>query len=338
MSKSFIVTNADAAMREQAQQRLNNLTKPQGSLGLLEDALIWLCGWQRTITPHLNNAHTVIFAGNHGVTARGVSAYPAAVTAQMVQNFKHGGAAINQLCQHQNASLRVIELCLDTPTADFTVAPALTPAQYAAAFTIGQDAVPAQADVLILGEMGIGNTTSAAALACYIAGKGQPLETWVGQGTGVDAQQWQNKCAAVQTALQLHQAHMARQTDATLQCIGGWELVALAGAIMRARERSIPVLLDGYVVTAAAAALTLSHGAHILDHCYLGHLSAEVGHITLAQHLGLKPLLQLNMRLGEASGAQLSLSLLRAAVAVFNGMSTFAQAGVSVKTNAEQLT
>ena len=311
----------------QARQRLNHLTKPQGSLGALEDIAAWMCGWQRTLKPRTEKATTLVFAGNHGVTKQGVSAFPAEVTVQMVANFASGGAAINQLCNAIPSHLQVISLSLDKPTQDFTTAPAMSAEECAEAFNIGANSVPPDADILILGEMGIGNTTAAAAIAYAIAG-GKATD-WVGSGTGIDPVVLQHKRSVVEKAVSLHHQNLTG-TLSVLQHVGGRELAAIAGAVWRAREHGIPVILDGYVVTAAAATLHLVH-PDVLAHCIAGHLSVEPGHRRLLDFLKKKPLLDLGMRLGEGSGAQVALAIVRSAIATFTHMATFAEASVANK-------
>lgn len=301
------------------------LTKPAGSLGRLEDLSGWLSTWQGRHPPRLDAPYARIFAGNHGVAALGVSAFPAEVTVQMVANFQHGGAAINQLCRAYGVGLDVVSLDLDRPTADFTQGPALTEAEFASAFQAGIDAVPEGADLLVLGEMGIGNTTPAAALACALYG-GEAVE-WTGRGTGVEGGALARKIEVVAAGVARHRGLPPLEI---LRALGGRELVALAGATMAARFRRVPVLLDGYVVTAAVAALEVARpGA--LAHCRVAHVSAEPGHRRLLAALGADPLLDLGLRLGEGSGAALAVGLLRGAIACHNGMATFDEAGVSDK-------
>jgi nicotinate-nucleotide--dimethylbenzimidazole phosphoribosyltransferase len=317
----------DAAAADAASERQAQLTKPAGSLGRLEEIAIWLAGWQRRHPPKLDRPLCLVFAGNHGVTAQGVSAFPSEVTRQMVANFAVGGAAINQLCRVYGASLRVIELELDRPTADFTAAPAMSEADCLAALEIGATAVEPGRDLLLVGEMGIGNTTSAAALAAALFG-GSGAD-WVGPGTGVDSAGIERKARVVDRALAFHGAALADPLEA-LRRLGGRELAAIAGAVAAARALDTPVLLDGFVATAAAAVLAkAAPGA--LDHCLAGHVSAEPGHKRLLAALGKTPLLSLDMRLGEASGAAVALGILQGAVAAHTGMATFAEAGVSGK-------
>jgi nicotinate-nucleotide--dimethylbenzimidazole phosphoribosyltransferase len=315
----------DATAAEAVARRQARLTKPPGSLGRLETLVAWLARWQGRAMPRLDHVAVVVFAGNHGITARGVSAYPAEVTRQMVANFDTGGAAINQLAAAAGASLRVVPLALDRPTADFTEAPALDEAAFLDAVAAGTAAIPDPCDLLCLGEMGIGNTTAAAALAAALFGGGAGL--WVGRGTGVDDSGLGRKRAAIEAGLARHAAALADPLAAAA-CLGGRELAAILGAALAARQRGMPVVLDGFVCTAAAAPLArLAPGG--LDHAVLGHVSAEAGHRALAEALGLLPLLDLGMRLGEASGAALAVPLLRAALACHAGMATFQSAGVS---------
>ena len=312
---------AEAAAREA------QLTKPAGALGRLEDLSAWTAAWQGAHPPHADNILVSIFAGNHGVAARGVSAFPASVTAQMVANFEAGGAAINQICAVVGARLKVVPLALDEPTEDFTHSPAMDEAACVAAIETGMAAVEEGVDFLCLGEMGIANTTSAAALACALFGG--PAADWVGAGTGVDDAGMARKLAVVEAAMETHGEALADPWEA-LRRVGGRELAAIAGAVLAARLKRIPVLLDGYVCSAAAAVLAVAHDRG-LDHCQLAHLSVEPGHKRLAERLNMKPLLDLAMRLGEGTGAALAAGLLRAAVQAHNGMATFADAGVSGK-------
>jgi nicotinate-nucleotide--dimethylbenzimidazole phosphoribosyltransferase len=308
-------------------QRDATLTKPPRSLGRLEDLVAWLAHWQGHAPPRLDRVDILVFAGNHGVTRLGVSAYPAEVTAQMVANFASGGAAINQLARTAAAELRVIPLSLDAPTADFTEQPALTEPEFLAAVTAGYEAVSAACDLICLGEMGIGNTTAAAAIAAALFGGGSAR--WAGRGTGVDDDGLARKRAVIDRALDRHAA-VLHDPLAIAAAFGGRELAAILGAALAARRKNIPVLLDGFVCTAAVAPLAKLR-ADTLAHALGGHVSAEAGHRMLLDELGLKPLVDLDMRLGEASGAAVALLLLRAALACHTGMATFAEAGVSDK-------
>ena len=313
----------DAAQAAIARQAV--LTKPPGSLGRLEEAAILLARWQAREKPALDRVHVLIFAGSHGVTARGVSAFPAEVTAQMVANFSAGGAAINQLAKQSGAILIVTPLEIERPTADFTQAPAMEEADFLTAVQTGFDAVPEGADLISLGEMGIGNTTAAAALAAALFG-GRGAD-WVGRGTGVDDAGLSRKAEAVDAALACHGEALSDPLEA-LRRVGGRELAAMFGAALAARQRRIPLLLDGFVCGSAVAPLARL-GEDGLAHAIAGHVSAEPGHRRLLGELGLKPLLDLDMRLGEGSGACLAINILRGALACHNGMATFAEAGVS---------
>jgi nicotinate-nucleotide--dimethylbenzimidazole phosphoribosyltransferase len=311
---------AAAAVRE----RQKTLTKPPGSLGRLEELAEFVARWQDRPMPGLDRVDVLVFAGNHGVTRQGVSPYPASVTAQMVANFNNGGAAINQIAQVAGAGLRVVPLELDTPTQDFTEAPAMDLGGFLRAVTTGFDAVAADCDLLCLGEMGIGNTTSAAAIAAALFGGGGAR--WAGRGTGIDDSGLLRKRGAIDFGLERYAAWL---NDPLLvaMAFGGRELAAILGATLAARLHHIPVVLDGFVCTAAAAPLArLTRGG--LDHTLLSHLSAEAGHRLLARELGMTPLFDFGMRLGEGSAAALAVPVLRAAVACHTGMATFAEAAV----------
>ena len=320
------IPGPDEAARAEVIARDAQLTKPPGALGRLEEIAAWLAAWQGH-SPRAERCMVAIFAGNHGVAARGVAPYPPSVTAQMVENFRAGGAAINQLCTVQEAGLKVFELALEEPTGDITIEPAMNQTTCAATIAYGREAVAGGADVLCLGEMGIANTTIAAALAMGIAG-GEARD-WVGPGTGATGDILARKIEAVETAVQLHKP---KCTDALeiLARLGGREFAAIAGAILAARYENIPVILDGYGTTAAAAVLHAVN-PQALDHCIAGHRSAEPAHSRLLEHLGMEPVLDLGLRLGEGTGAALALGVVRAAAKAHTNMATFDQAGVSDK-------
>jgi nicotinate-nucleotide--dimethylbenzimidazole phosphoribosyltransferase len=315
---------ADEEAGATVRARQATLTKPQGSLGRLEDLAAWLAEWQGRAMPRLDRVEILVFAGNHGVTTRGVSPYPSSVTAQMVANFASGGAAINQLATVAGAALTVIPLELERPTQDFTNAPAMTEGEFLAAVAAGYAAVPQDCDLLALGEMGIGNTTSAAAMAAALFGGGGTR--WAGRGTGVDDSGLERKRAAIDAGLHRHAASFHDPLEVAL-ALGGRELAAILGATLAARHRRVPVVLDGFACTAAVAPLARLH-VDALSHTVLAHLSAEAGHRDLAGLLGLAPLLDFGMRLGEASAAALVVPLLRGAVACHRGMATFAEAAI----------
>jgi nicotinate-nucleotide--dimethylbenzimidazole phosphoribosyltransferase len=313
-----------------AAAREAQLTKPAGALGRLEELAAWLATWQGKHPPSLRHPRTAVFAANHGVAKRGVSAYPAAVTAQMVANFVAGGAAVNQLCQSIDGDLRVYEMALDQPTRDFTEDAAMDEEECAKAMAYGMMAVEPGIDVLALGEMGIANTTAAAALSAALFG-GSAAD-WVGPGTGVAGAAFANKIAVVEAGLARHRAALGDPFEA-LRRVGGLELAAIAGAVMAARLGRIPVVLDGFTCTAAAAVL-FAADKRALDHCIVAHRSAEPGHARLLAAIGKAPLFDLGMRLGEGSGATLAIAILKGAVACHTGMATFAEARVSGKSAA----
>lgn len=314
----------DGAALQGAQDRNGQLTKPPGALGRLEDLAIWYAGWRGDARPAIEAPQVIVFAGNHGVAARGVSAFPPEVTVQMVANFQHGGAAINQLAKAFGARMDVVPLDLDTPTADFTAGPAMSEADVVAALRAGWDAVDAQADLLVVGEMGIGNTTSAAAIAARLFGGA--AQDWTGRGTGVEGEALALKTGIVSDGLTAH-ADAGDGLDVLMR-LGGRELAAMAGAIARARALRIPVIMDGFICTAAAACLEYTV-AGALDHVVAGHQSAEGAHGPMLEALNKAPLLSLGLRLGEGSGAALAIGVLKGAVACHSGMATFAEAGVS---------
>ncbi len=320
-----VLPEADTEASEIALERQAQLTKPAGSLGRLEDLAVWLATWQGRNPPSVDRPYTAVFAGNHGIAAKGVSAYPPEVTAQMVQNFIEGGAAVNQLCSLANADLRVYEMALEEPTGDISEEAAMSEEDCARAMAYGMMAVESGIDVLALGEMGIGNTTAAAAL-CYGLFGGEAAD-WVGAGTGIDDARRAQKVALVEKAVALHRDALDDPLQ-VLRRLGGRELAAIAGAILAARMARTPVMLDGYACTAAAAVL-YALDPQALDHCQISHMSAEPGHKRLLARIGKRPLVDLDMRLGEASGAMIAVLLLKAAVACHNGMATFADAGVS---------
>lgn len=315
-------TAAEAVARRQ-----DTLTKPQGSLGRLETIAAWLARWQGRDMPRLDRVKVFVFAGNHGVTAQGVSAYPSEVTVQMVANFAGGGAAINQLARIAGAELDVIPLDLDHPTGDFTQMPAMEESAFLAAVSAGYDAVTDDLDLICFGEMGIGNTTPAAAISAGLFGGG--AEKWTGRGTGVDDAGLKRKVVAIEAGLKRHAAALADPLGVAA-ALGGRELAAIFGATLAARHLGIPVLLDGFVCTAAAAPLAKLHPTG-LAHTIAAHVSAESGHRGLLDALGLPPLLDLGMRLGEGSGACLAVNIVRSAMECHAHMASFAEAGVSEK-------
>ncbi|WP_170532873.1 nicotinate-nucleotide--dimethylbenzimidazole phosphoribosyltransferase [Ruegeria atlantica] len=313
----------DAALQGAA-DRNGQLTKPPGALGRLEELAIWYAGWRGDARPQILAPQVIVFAGNHGVTAQGVSAFPPDVTVQMVMNFEHGGAAINQLAKAAGATMDVHALELDRPTADFTAGPAMSEEDLLSALRAGWTAVDPKSDLLVVGEMGIGNTTPAAAIACALFG-GEASD-WTGRGTGVDDAGLANKTRVVAEGVALHAA--SGDGLEILRRLGGREIAAMAGAIAAARVLCIPVILDGFICSAAAACLA-DVSAAALDHAVAGHQSAEGAHGAVLEKLGKQPLLNLGLRLGEGSGGALAINILKSAVACHSGMATFAEAGVS---------
>jgi nicotinate-nucleotide--dimethylbenzimidazole phosphoribosyltransferase len=316
---------ASATARAAALSRQGELTKPAGSLGRLEELALFMAGWQDTPRPRLDRVRAVVFAGNHGVAAHGVSAFPVEVTAQMVANFAAGGAAINVLAQECGANLSVVPLDLDTPTGDISQEAAMSETECLEALNIGAATVMADTQLLVVGEMGIGNTTPAAAL-CAAAFAGD-AGGWCGRGTGIDNAGLTRKLAAVSAALALHRDHCDDPFE-TLRRLGGREIAAMAGAILAARLLRVPVLLDGFIVCAAIAPLVARH-PELTRHCIAAHCSAEAAHELLLDCFGLEPLLRLGLRLGEGSGAALAVPLVRAALATHDRMATFTQAAVA---------
>ncbi|MEM7399163.1 MAG: nicotinate-nucleotide--dimethylbenzimidazole phosphoribosyltransferase [Pseudomonadota bacterium] len=316
----------DQTAAAEAAERQGQLTKPPGSLGRLEELAIWLAAWQGRNPPTLDKCEILVFAGNHGVAAQGVSAYPPEVTEQMVANFAAGGAAINQLANTNGATLRVTPLELANPTADFTDAPAMDEEAFLAAVGTGYDQVADDADLIILGEMGISNTTAAAAISGALFGGGARFAS---TGTGVGKDGFGRKRAVIQQALLCHSDVLGDPLQAAA-AVGGRELAAMMGACLAARHKRVPVLIDGMVSSSAVAPLkALREDA--LDHARVGHKSADAGHEFLLQELGMTPLLDLGMRLGEGTGASVALLIVRAALACHTGMATFAEAQVSGK-------
>lgn len=312
-----------------AQEREPQLTKPAGSLGRLEEISHWMAAWQANYPPRVRSVHCNVYAGNHGVVAQGVSAYPAEVTKQMVQNFIDGGAAVNQLCASFEVDLQVHEMALDQPTNDMSQGPAMSDEDAAEAFFYGMTTVKDHTDLLCIGEMGIGNTTAAAAIAHGLYGEDAGL--WVGRGTGIDDDTLSHKTKIVEQSVAANKEHIQDGLD-VMRCLGGRELAAMAGAVLAARLKRVPVLVDGYVSTSAVAVLEATQ-AGALDHCKVAHQSVEPGHELICEKINQHPLLDLNMRLGEGSGAVLAVATVRAAVACHNDMATFGDAGVSTKGN-----
>jgi nicotinate-nucleotide--dimethylbenzimidazole phosphoribosyltransferase len=319
----------DEAAVQVVRERDRQLTKPAGSLGRLEWLAEWLAAWQGKSMPSVDRPLVCVFAGSHGVAERGVSAFPSEVNRQMLENFAAGGAAINQICASLGLGFKVFDLALDMPTGDIAEGPAMDEKSCVATMAFGMEAIAGGTDLLCVGELGIGNTTVAAAI--YTALFGGPAAQWVGRGSGVDDAGLQRKVAAVETAVERHREHLHDPLE-VLTRLGGREVAAIAGAILAARLQRIPVILDGYVATAAAAILHAIHPS-TLDHCVAGHVSAEGNHQEVLERLGKIPLLALGMRLGEGTGAALAAGIVKSAAAVHRDMATFSQAGVSERSS-----
>ncbi len=338
----------NAGMRQAAVIRQSQLTKPAGALGRLEDIAIRLAALQGTERPCVERVHIAVFAGDHGVAAENVSAFPQAVTAEMVKNFARGGAAICVAARALDASFEIVNLgtvhdtgplagvtnCrLGPGTANFTLEPAMDVYQLARALGIGRHAAERArlngAQLFIGGEMGIGNTTAASALACALLDV--PPERLAGPGTGLDSHGVARKIEVIRRALACHSMHHGTPLEA-LRRLGGFEIAALTGAYIACAHIGLPVLVDGFISSVAAlAAVRLCPGAG--GWLLYSHTSAEPGHRTVLDALDARPLLDLGMRLGEGSGAAVAVPLLRMACALHNDMATFAEAGVSEKSS-----
>ena len=333
-------------VQAQARARQAQLTKPTGSLGQLEELSIQLAGITGQLRPSLANKAIIVMAGDHGVAREGVSAYPPEVTPQMVLNFLHGGAAINVLARQAEARVVVVDMGVagDLPnvaglinrkiargTRNLAALPAMTRAQAEAAVAIGIDVVNGEIakglDLVATGDMGIGNTTPSAAIAAAITQR--PVSEVTGRGTGVDDVGLAHKIATIEHALQLHEPNPQDALD-VLSCVGGFEIGGLAGVIIGAAAKRVPVVIDGFI-SGAAALIAAALVPDVKPYLIAAHQSVEIGHRAILNHLGLKPLLNLNLRLGEGTGAALAFNLIEASVRVLNEMATFAEAGVSDK-------
>ncbi|WP_341938662.1 nicotinate-nucleotide--dimethylbenzimidazole phosphoribosyltransferase [Marinimicrobium sp. C2-29] len=341
------VAPIDSRAAEAARQRQAQLTKPPGSLGRLETLAEQFAGWQGQVRPALERIRLCVFAADHGIAARGVSAFPQAVTAQMVNNFCRGGAAVSVLGERCDADFRVINLgCVVPPqphprlidrtlnqaagqqgTADFSEAAAMTEEQLSLALAAGREQVDDEQTIQLFigGEMGIGNTTSASALAAALLGL--DAGRVVGRGTGIDGETLERKRELIDYALALHRVNTTQPLQA-LRCLGGFEIAALVGAYVRCAQRGIPVLVDGFISTAAAL-VACRLCPPVRSWLLFAHQSTEPGHRLMLKFLEAQPLLSLEMRLGEGSGAALAVPLLQSALALHSQMATFSEAGVS---------
>ncbi|MBO6758886.1 MAG: nicotinate-nucleotide--dimethylbenzimidazole phosphoribosyltransferase [Roseibium sp.] len=319
----------DEEARAAVKARDTQLTKPAGSLGKIEDLADWFAAWSGKSSPKITRPLVAVFATNHGVADEGVSAFPSAVTRQMVENFAAGGAAINQICRTYDIGLKVFDLAVDMPTPSITREDALDEPNCAATMAYGMEALAGGIDLICLGEMGIGNTTVAAAV--YHGLFGGSAGDWVGRGTGVDDAGLKRKEDAVRAAV----ARLNGEADPleVLRRVGGREIAAMAGLIIAARLQRVPVIVDGFVTTAAAAVVHKMNPSG-LDHCLFSHVSAEAAHRRALEHMDQTALFDFGMRLGEGTGAALAAGIVKAAAETHTGMATFADAGVAGKTGA----
>lgn len=329
--RAAVAEAPDPLARAAAEARLAEVIRPYRALGRIDELAVWLAAWQATGRPHVDRPAVVVFVADHGVTVEGVSAYPAEVTAQMLAAFRGGHATVNRIAEVVGAPVTIVDVGVGRPTANLADGPAMTPGDLGAALDAGAAAVDAlDTDMIALGEMGIGNSTAAAAVTALLY-PGPAPEAWVGEGSGLDEAGLARKQAVVARAVRVHAGHSGPLD--ILRRAGGRELAALAGAIVAARRRRIPVLLDGFIVTAAAAAMhALDDTA--LDHCLAAHVGAERGHRPLLGRLGMEPLFDFGLRLGEGTGATLAIAVLRTAARSLADVPTFAEAGVADRAHA----
>ncbi|MDC4449731.1 nicotinate-nucleotide--dimethylbenzimidazole phosphoribosyltransferase [Acinetobacter baumannii] len=335
--------NLDA--KQQAEQHQLQLTKPTGALGDLEQIAITLASLQSNVHPQVSHPWITIFAGDHGVVEENISAYPQAVTRQMLQNFTTGGAAISVIAKYHQAHLQVIDCgtageayeyagverhCIRAGTANFAKQAAMNADECRAALELGKKSVDTAkangADIYIAGEMGIGNTCSASALACLLLN--DTAEQLTGVGTGIGADQLRHKIEVIEKAIELHHKHVIGDVFKTLCAVGGLEIAAIVGAYIRCAQVGLPVIVDGFI-SSVAALCAVRMNPQVRDWMLFGHQSAEYGHQRILQELNAEPILNMNLRLGEGSGAGTALALVKMACTLHNQMATFAQAAVS---------
>lgn len=344
------IRGVDVRYRLRAQQRLDSLTKPLGSLGQLEAVAAQYVAWREESAPTITRKAVYVFAGDHGITDEGVSAYPREVTPQMVRNFLSGGAAINVLARQTGSDIVVVDVGVDCDfdgapgllhrkvrrgTRNFAREAAMTEAELNAALQVGidlaEEAAAERRSLIALGEMGIGNTSAATAITAALTGK--PVAELTGRGTGLDAPRCARKAEIIDKALRLHfgdytAAAPKPEPLEILRCVGGLEIAAITGAVLGAAAKRIVVVIDGFICTAGAAiACAVAPDARF--GIVAGHLSQEPGHRALLEAMAVKPVLQLDMRLGEGTGAVLTFPLIESALRIYNEMATFGSAGVS---------
>ncbi len=334
----------NAEMQQQAEQRQLQLTKPTGSLSSLENIAVQLAGLQGKVKPNVDKPWITIFAGDHGVMAENISAYPQAVTRQMLQNFATGGACISVIAKEYAAVLQVIDCgsvgdayeyigverhCIAQGTANFTQQVAMTEEQCTQAMNLGCDSVEKAfadgASIYIAGEMGIGNTCSASAVACFLLN--EPAEQLTGVGTGIRAEQLTHKKNIIQQAIKLHQNYVNHDVFKALCAVGGLEIAAMVGAYIRCAQLGLPMIVDGFISTVSAL-IAVQINPQVRQWMLFGHQSAEYGHVRLLAELNADPLLKLNLRLGEGSGAGAALGVIKLACSLHSNMATFAEAAV----------
>jgi len=331
--------------KQQAEQHQLQLTKPTGALGDLELIAVKLASLQSNAHPQVSHPWITVFAGDHGVVEENISAYPQAVTRQMLQNFTTGGAAISVLAKYHQAHLQVIDCgtvgeayeytgverhCIRVGTANFAKQAAMNADECRAALELGKNSVDTAkskgADIYIAGEMGIGNTCSASALACLLLN--DTAEQLTGVGTGIGADQLRHKIEVIEKAIELHHKHVVGDVFKTLCAVGGLEIAAIIGAYIRCAQVGLPIIVDGFI-SSVSALCAVRMNSKVRDWIFFGHQSAEYGHRRILQELNAEPILKMNLRLGEGSGAGAALALVKMACVLHNQMATFAQAAVS---------
>jgi len=340
------IKTINAELITQAQKKQNSLTKPPGSLGRMEDIAIQLSAMQKNNEPEIKNIHIAVFASDHGIAEENVSAFPQVVTLEMVKNFARGGAAISVLAKQLNASLEVINVGtvneheamagvvvrrVAAGTQNFSKQAAMTIAQLHAALNVGKDAaqraIKNSTQLFIGGDMGIANTASATAIACALLN--EKAENIAGPGTGLDAAGVSHKASVINASLKLHKDNMQSPLE-ILQYVGGFEIAALTGAYLFCAQNNCPIVVDGFI-SSVAALLAIKINSQVKQWMFFSHASAEPGHKIIMQAIGARPILDMNMRLGEASGAAILVPLMQLACALHNNMATFEQAGVTDK-------
>ncbi|EJF77322.1 nicotinate-nucleotide-dimethylbenzimidazole phosphoribosyltransferase [Bartonella sp. DB5-6] len=315
---------ADAFSTTLAKKRQKKLTSARGTLGKLGDIAVWYAGWRGTEKPLVMRPLVAIFSGNHGITEENITPFPQSMTQKMVQNFSIGGAVINQICIAYDLGLKIFDLALEYPTMNITKDAAMDERSAAATMAFGMESIAGGTDLLCIGEMGIGNTTIASALCLALFGG--EVEEWTGSGMESEGEFYQRKIAAVKTAISLHKNYFKNPFE-IMRRLGGREIAAMIGAILAARMEKVPVILDGFVATAAAAVL-YKMNPRALDHVLVGHVSSESVHRKLLKKIGKEPLLDLGMRVGEGTGAALAAGIVKAAVLAHTQMTFFEQEGL----------